>query len=161
VLKQNQFGFDLGGPIRKDELLFFTSYQGTRQRNGIDANCSSQINVPPITDNRSQEALGALFAGQRGSNQTLVGGVGPAIAADGSNINPVALALLQMKLPDGAFVIPTPQTVDPSRPFDSQGFSVYSFACPYTDDQFVTNGDWEIFRKEQALRAIFLRQHGH
>jgi hypothetical protein len=40
VLKQNQFGFDLGGPIRKDKLLFFTSYQGTRQRNGIDANCS-------------------------------------------------------------------------------------------------------------------------
>ena len=31
VLKENQFGFDLGGPIKKDKLLFFTSYQGTRQ----------------------------------------------------------------------------------------------------------------------------------
>src|SRR6266852_8407087 len=101
VLKQNQFGFDLGGPIRKDKLLFFTSYQGTRQRNGVDFNCSSQINVPPITDDRSREALGALFAGQRGAIQTFIGSVGPAIAADGSNINPVALALLQMKLPNG------------------------------------------------------------
>jgi Carboxypeptidase regulatory-like domain len=166
VLKQNQFGFDLSGPIRKDKLLFFTSYQGTRQRNGVDAGCSSQINVPPITDNRSREALGTLFAGQRGANQTFVGSVlagpgnppvpiGPAIEADGSNINPVALALLQMKLPSGAYVIPTPQTVDPSRPFESQGFSVYSFACPYTDDQFMSNGDWAISTKSKLLARFF------
>src|SRR5215813_2991590 len=35
VLKQNQFGFTLGGPIKKDKLLFFGSYQGTRQINGV------------------------------------------------------------------------------------------------------------------------------
>ncbi|MEQ1354444.1 MAG: TonB-dependent receptor [Candidatus Acidiferrum sp.] len=166
LLKQNQFGFDLGGPIRKDKLLFFTSYQGTRQRNGLDANCSSQINVPPITDDRSREALGALFAGQRGVNQNLIGSklaapgnppvpIGPAIAADGSNINPVAMALLQMKLPNGAYVIPTPQTVDPSRPFESQGFSAYSFACPYTEDQFMANGDWEIPAKSKLWARFF------
>jgi hypothetical protein len=162
VLKQNQFGFDLGGPIKKDKLLFFTSYQGTRQRNGVDGNCSSQINVPPITDNRSREALGALFAGQRGVNQSIVAGsnnppipIGPGIAADGSNINPVALALLQMKLPSGAYVIPTPQTVDTSRPFESQGFSVYSFACPYTEDQFMLNGDWEISAKSKLAARFF------
>jgi len=155
VLKENQFGFDLGGPVKKDKLLFFTSYQGTRQRNGIDGNCASQINVPSITDNRSREALGALFAGQRGTNQTLVGGVGPAIAADGSNINPVALALLQMKLANGAYVVPTPQTVDPSRPFESQGFSAYSFPCPYTEDQFMTNGDWEISGKSKLFLRFF------
>jgi len=38
VLRQNQFGFTLGAPIKKDKLLFFTSYQGTRQQNGIDPN---------------------------------------------------------------------------------------------------------------------------
>jgi hypothetical protein len=166
VLKENQFGFDMGGPIKKDKLLFFNSYQGTRQRNGIDANCSNQINGPPITDDRSPESLGALFAGQRGTNQTSVGGIlagpgnppvpiGPAIAADGSNINPVALALLQMKLPSGAYVIPTPQTVDPSRPFESQGFSAYSFSCPYTEDQFMTNGDWEISAKSKLFARFF------
>ena len=36
-LKQNQFGFALGGPIQKDKLLFFGSYQGTRQVNGTAA----------------------------------------------------------------------------------------------------------------------------
>ena len=34
VLKQNQFGFAFGGPIKKEKLLFFGSYQGTRQVNG-------------------------------------------------------------------------------------------------------------------------------
>jgi hypothetical protein len=166
VLKQNQFGFDLGGPIKREKLLFFTSYQGTRQRNGVDPNCSSQITGPPLTDDRSPEALGALFAGQRGVNQTQVGSIlagvgnppvpiGPAIDADGSNINPVALTLLQMKLPSGAYVIPTPQTVDSSRPFEAQGFSTYSFACPYTDDQFMTNGDWLISGKGRLLARFF------
>ena len=96
ALKQNQFGFDFGGPIRKDKLFFFTSYQGARQRNGIDVNCSSSINTPALTDDRSAGALGALFAGQRGVFQNAFGGVGPAIAANGSNINPVSLALLQL-----------------------------------------------------------------
>src|SRR5437773_1813168 len=86
--------------------------------------------------------------------------IGPAIAADGSNINPVALALLQMKLPSGAYVIPTPQTVDPSGPFESQGFSAYSFACPYTEDHFMTNGDWELSAKNKlAARFFFANTH--
>ena len=57
-LKQNQFGFALGGPIKKDKLLFFGSYQGTRQVNGIAAGqarvaCTVTLNEPPLTDDRS------------------------------------------------------------------------------------------------------------
>ena len=37
-VKQNQFGGTLGGPILKDKLFFFGSYQGTRQLNGIGSN---------------------------------------------------------------------------------------------------------------------------
>ena len=155
VLKQNQFGLDLGGPIRRDKLFFFTSYQGTRQRNGLDPNCSSSVTSPPVTNDRSAAALGQLFAGQRGVFQTALGGVGPAIAADGSNINPVALALLQLKGPSGQYVIPTPQKVDPTKPFESQGFSAFSVACPFTDDQFMTNADWQLSAKSKIEGRFF------
>jgi len=155
VLKQNQFGFDFGGPIKHDKLFFFTSYQGTRQRNGLDVNCSSSATSPPITDDRSATALGQLFAGQRGAIQDALGGVGPAIASDGSNINPVALNLLQMKLPNGQYVIPTPQTVDPSKNFEVQGFSAFSFSCPYSENQFMTNADWQISSKSKLEGRFF------
>lgn len=155
-LRQNQFGFDLGGPIRHDKLFFFTSYQGTRQRNGLDPNCSSSVTSPPLTNDRSAAALGQLFAGQRGAIQDALGGVGPAIASDGSNINPVALALLQMKLPNGQYLIPTPQTVNPNASsFDAEGFSAFSVACPYSEDQFMTNADWQISAKSKLEGRFF------
>src|SRR5271167_2111493 len=141
ILKQNQFGGDFGGPIKKDKLQFFTSYQGTRQRNGLDVNCSSSMTEAPLTNDRSAAALGALFAGQTG----LFGGT--AVAADGSNINPVALALLNTKLPNGQYLIPTPQTINPNVPFDSQGSLVFSQACPFSEDQFMTNADYEMSSK--------------
>jgi hypothetical protein len=149
VLKQNQFGFDFGGPIRRDKLFFFTSYQGTRQRNGLDPNCSSSVTTPPLTNDRSAAALGALFAGKQGA----LGGV--AIAPDGSNINPVALKLLQLKDANGQFIIPTPQRVDPSQPFDAQGISAFSVACPFNEDQFMTNGDWRISENSTLAARFF------
>lgn len=38
TLKQNQFGATLGGPIKKDKLFFFGSYQGTRTRTAANGN---------------------------------------------------------------------------------------------------------------------------
>jgi len=38
ILKQNTFGGTLGGPIKKDKIFFFGSYQGFRQLNGIALN---------------------------------------------------------------------------------------------------------------------------
>lgn len=160
ILKQNQFGFDIGGPVRREKLFFFTSYQGTRQRNGLDPSCSSSVTSPPITNDRSAAALGQLFAGQRGAIQTAIGNafgvpIGPAIASDGSNINPVALALLQLKGPDGQYIIPTPQKVDTTKPFETQGFSAFSVACPFTEDQFMTNADWQLSAKSKIEGRFF------
>jgi hypothetical protein len=149
VLKQNQFGGDFGGPIVKDKLQFFTSYQGTRQRNGLDPNCSANFTEAPITNDRSAAALGQLFVGQSG----FFGG--EAILADGSNINPVALALLNRKQPDGSYMIPTPQRVDLSQSFDSQGSLAISKACPFTEDQFMTNADYEASQKSTFSARFF------
>ena len=141
VLKQNQFGFALGGPIKRDRLLFFGSYQGTRQVNGVAAGqsrtaCAASLSEPPLTDDRTPTALGKMFGGMSGAQ----GGI--SIEPDGSNINPVALTLLNFKLPDGSFLIPTPQTVDLKKPLVQQGFSVFTAPCHFSEDQFLTNLDY-------------------
>jgi hypothetical protein len=141
ILKQNQFGYTLGGPVQKDKLLFFTSYQGTRQINGAstgaDTTCTADMVSPPFTNDRSAAALGAMFAGQAGA----YGGV--PINADGSNINPVALSLLQYKLPNGSYLIPSPQIINPSAgSLAIEGLSTFSEACHFNEDQFMTNMDY-------------------
>jgi len=148
VLKQNQFGFTLGGPIKKDKLLFFGSYQGTRQRNGLatgsivtgiqlGGGATSSFFSPPLASDRSRAALGRLFGGRSGT----FGGV--AVAPDGSNISQQALALLNLKLPNGEFVIPSPQTIsDPNNPLaERRGFSALSSPGAFDEDQFIANMD--------------------
>jgi hypothetical protein len=154
ALKQNQFGFVLGGPIKKEQLFYFVSYQGTRQINGLAAGqsriaCTATLSSPPLTNDRSPAGLGKLFGGMSGA----LGGV--AINPDGSNINPSALALLNFKLPNGAFLIPTPQTVDASRPFASQGFSDFSLPCHFSEDQLLTNLDYLVSQKSKITARFF------
>jgi Carboxypeptidase regulatory-like domain/TonB dependent receptor len=141
TLNENQFGFAFGGPIKKEKLLFFGSYQGTRQVNGVAAGqsrtaCTASLSEPPLTNDRSAATLGKLFGGMAGA----LGGI--SVKVDGSNINPVALSLLNLKLPDGSFLIPTPQTVDASKPLAQQGLSIFSEPCHFSENQFLTNMDY-------------------
>lgn len=157
-LKQNQFGFTAGGPIRRDSLYYFGSYQGTRQINGLATGqariaCTGNVILPALTNDRSAQALGRLFAGTRGA----FGGV--SIATDGSNINPVALEILNFKVPSGSYLIPSPQTVNSSLPLASQGFSSISSPCPFNEDQFLTNLDANL-SKNSTLAIRFLWSNG-
>jgi hypothetical protein len=159
VLDQNQFGFVLGGPIRKDRLHFFGSYQGTHQLNGIAAGqsrtaCTANLIEPPLTNDRTTSGLAKLFAGMTGVHG------GTAIKSDGSNINSAALALLNLKLPDGSFLIPTPQTVNPPKPFFEQGFSILVDPCHFDEDQFLANVDY-LVRPNSKIAARFFRANDH
>src|SRR4029077_17616012 len=149
------FGFALGGPIRKHQLFFFGSYQGTRQTNGLAAGqsrtaCTASLIEPPLTNDRSAAALGSLFGGMKGA----LGGI--TVNPDGSNINPAALTLLNLKQPDGNYLIPTPQTVDPSKDFSSRGFSVFSDPCHFEENQFSSNLDYIVSQNSKLAARFFL-----
>jgi len=146
VLKQNQFGATLGGPaVKKTETYFFASYQGTTQRNGEATGALASALLPPLTDDRSRAELGRLFGGQTGFSG------GAAVANDGSNINPAAFTLLNFKLPDGTYAIPTPQTILSS----GVGESTYSIPARFREDQFTTNLDQKISRSNQLAGRYF------
>src|SRR5216683_6034498 len=59
-LKRNTFGATLGGPIKKDKLFFFGSYQGQRAVDQ-DSSLSEVPTLPGLTDtNRDATSLAAL-----------------------------------------------------------------------------------------------------
>ena len=134
VLKQNQFGGVIGGPIKKDKIFFFFSYQGTKQVNGVSSFSTASTFLPALTNDRSAQTLGRIFTGQKG----VQGGV--AVAANGSNISPVALNILNAKLPNGQYVIPNPQVIEPN----GSGFSTYSIGAHFTENQYVGDLDYQI-----------------
>ncbi len=138
ILRQNQYGFTAGGPLVKDKILAFGSWQGTKQFNTSDPSNHKFVYLPPLTNDRSAAGLGAVFAGDAGYLGPLFG----TVAANGSNISPQALALFQAKLPNGQYVIPTPQTINTSLPLEVQGSSYLSSPGFFNENQWMANGDY-------------------
>ncbi|PYS67579.1 MAG: hypothetical protein DMF73_19020, partial [Acidobacteria bacterium] len=135
LLRRNFFGGLLGGPIKKDKAFFFISYQATRERNGASPNSlsSSVLIAQGLTDDRSQQTLLRTFRLPNGSPLP--------------SLNPVALALLNVKLPNGNFLIPTPQ---------ANGRYSGSAPSSYQEDQFNTNFDYRInARNWLAVKFFF------
>ena len=62
-----------------------------------------------------------------------------------------AVNLLQLTLPNGNFLIPTPQNT-------ATGISSVTQNCTYNDDQFVTNVDYLINAAQQDFRSLLLRR---
>ena len=154
VLNQNQFGGVIGGPVIKNKLFFFGSYQGTRQKNGVSSSGFTSANMAPVPagDRRSPgfaAALGAANcpANHPGSfNYGTFGG--PNVACDGSNISPVMLNILNLKLPNGNFYYPGSGTTD---------YRGTSFSDPaiYNEDQVVANFDYLISSKNTLAGRYF------
>jgi hypothetical protein len=97
-LHRDTIGGTVGGPIWKDKLFFFGAYQNLHtsdQSNGL-----SQFDVPTgLTDDRSNAGLlNALNSWYTASGDATVASV---------TVDPVAAALLNAKLPNGQYLIPS------------------------------------------------------
>ena len=164
-LKQNQFGASVGGPIFRNKTFFFVAYQRTTQVNGLG---DEQNPVYPLlTSDRSAATLGAEFcpaghldsAGLPATGYLTQAG-GTQIACDGSNINPVALAILNAKLANGQFAVPTQQIAIPNTGADASdqvplGQSTYTIPAHYTEDQLTVDIDHTLNAKNTLAGKFF------
>ncbi len=145
VLNQNQFGGVIGGPIKKDKLFFFGSYEGTRQKNGVAAQGFTDATLSPIPGgDRSTAGFASALAALNCGSFTL----GPALACNGSNISPVALNILNLKLPNGQYYVPGSGSNLPAQ-------VAYSAPAIYNADQTVVNGDYIISSKNTLSARYF------
>ncbi len=140
VLNRNQFGGTLGGPIIKDKFFFFGSYQGTRERNGASLNNSLTFPILPagLTDaNRTAAGLGATF------------GLNPAF------VSPIAVALLNARLPSGEFAIPSPNATTGLAPLAGV-LTPRSGISTFREDQFNANFDYSFSQSHTlAVKNFF------
>src|ERR1022692_1229058 len=142
--KRNQFGGTLGGPVIKDRMWFFVSYQGSRERNAASlTNSIGTVFVPGnLSNDRSDAGIAALAASF---------GV-PTCPAVPSCLSPTAQFLLQAKLPNGSYVIP-------SAP--NPGASNAPVAVPvvalskFREDQLNTNLDFQLSAKNRLSTKFF------
>jgi len=142
-LHRYTLGGTVGAPIKKDKLFGFLSYQHTHvsdEELGI-----SRLTVPHgLSSDRSADALAAIANENFGTSIT------------GANVDPIALALFNYKLPNGNFLIPN----DTGR-IPVPGIADNAMApgtARFWSDKAVANLDWNATSKD-TLQLKYYYQH--
>lgn len=104
-LNRNQFGATLGGPVKKDKLFYFLSYQGVQLADQESSTKGATV-LQSLTNDRSAQGIAnAINDPTYGYDKSCdTGGT----CFQVSQINQAALNLLNAKLPNGQYLIPTP-----------------------------------------------------
>ena len=144
-------GGTLGGPIIKNKLFGFLSYQHIH--NSDQEIGSSRNVVPPgLTSDRSPAALAALVNGNFPASATVL----PVVGTAPGDINPMAYGLLNYKLPTGQFLIPNAGSFVPTINFPENTFNTGT--AYFLAHQAVSNLDWVVNAKD-TLALKYYYQH--
>jgi hypothetical protein len=145
-LNRNVEGGTIGGPIKKNKLFFFVSYQNVHdadQEIGL-----SRTTVPTeLTNDRSAAALATIANDEFGVDGANVTGTVCTTSAceantlNTGNINPIAYALLNYKLPNGQYLIPSANGNTPSTEFPEN--ALIPGTAYFMAHQAVGDLDWD------------------
>jgi hypothetical protein len=145
TLDRNQFGFNLGGPIRKDHLFFFLDYEGFRQT----LTPLSVLTLP------SQNEINGILV--QPVKNPLTGAIYPAgTPIPATAINPLSLQILSyFKQIDAALPTTGLNTASTANGVTGLASNDWAVQAPFTDhaDKGDLRLDWQI----TPSRSAFLR----
>ena len=146
-LARNQFGGTVGGPIKKDKLFYFLSYQGMRIDDAADATKDATVPLGLTNDRSAQGIINAIQSS-----------FGTTITA--SQISPVTSAMLNAKLPNGQYLIPTPQITNATLA-TTLGYDVVEQGqnAKSNVDQGIANIDYVISDKDRLAGKYYIQQN--
>src|ERR1700733_12725038 len=150
-LNRNAFGGTIGGPIIKDKLFFFGSYQGVRI---ADAQASTKdVTVPlGLTDDRTPQGIVNMI-------QATYADVNPPVTITASQINNAAAQLLNAELPNGQFLIPSAQYAKSQA--EAQGFDavVQGPNTQATVNQGIAGIDYVLSSKDRLAGRYYIQSN--
>ena len=154
-LHRNTFGGMLGGPIIRSKLFFFGSYQGIRASDNV--NSLSFTDVPfGLTSDRSSDGLTAL------ANNLIdpqCGTSGHPACVTPNQLDPVAVTLMQYKLPNGQFLVPNPTITDPTKEVNGTANAVIQgSAARFTADQYTGDIDYDFGAKDRLAAKYYFQR---
>ena len=142
-LNRWDLGATVGGPIKKDKIFFFLSYQrlsSTDQSTGI-----SQMTVPSgLSSNRTAAGLDAAAVSYQGGGTYTTA------------INPIAMALMNATLPDGSLLIPSAQNTNPYV-YGVPNVTLVSNSL-MTSDQASGAIDWNVSSKDRLSTKYYYQR---
>jgi hypothetical protein len=145
-------GGTVGGPLIKDKLFGFVSYQhihSSDQEIGL-----SRLSVPfGLTDsNRTAQGLADIV----NTNFNFSGNPSGSSPITASQVSPIALAMFQFKLPNGQYMIPSDDGNIPSTNFPEN--AIVQNTAYFLSDQAVSDLDW-IATSKDTLSVKYYYQH--
>jgi len=166
------FGGMIGGPIKRDKVFFFGSYQGQRVTDQLLGN--SLIAVPAassgtvgglgLTSDRSAAGLANLvnadFQNFTTGSGPPCGGATPRLCT-ASDMDPVALNVMNQKAPGGSFLIPN-AAADPNQLQNLQSnFADATIQGPpahFRADQVISNLDFNFSAKDRLAGKYYYQR---
>ena len=146
-LHRNVFGGTLGGPIKKDKMFFFASYQGQRISDALSGAFNGVPTLPGLTDtNRDASDLANLVNSANGCPGCITA----------SQVDPVALAILQAKA-GGQYIIPS-ETPN-SQESGTQAFNAFVKGPPsqFNASQINGNIDYNFSSKDRLAAKYYFQ----
>lgn len=152
ILRRNEGGVTVGGPVIRNKTFFFGSYQFTRARTSFVDEASNTVRMPrALTDDRTDEGINRFATAIW--NPARNGPVNFAV------INPISRSLLKAKFPDGSYLIPSGANgINCARTGSQLAEScqvVSVIPATFDQDQFTVNLDHQLTQANKLSGKFF------